>query len=138
MSVHTNYIEVATKGRRDVVDLSRQLVEIVAGTGVQDGVVIVFVPGSTAALTTVEYEPGLVKDLDAFLERLLPHRAEYAHHDTWHDDNGAAHLQAAVMGPSLAIPLVNGELALGTWQQPVLVDCDTRPRKRRLVVQVIC
>lgn len=137
MAVHTEYIEVETKGNRDVVDLSRELSSIVSASGVRDGVLVVFVPGSTAALTTVEYEPGLVKDIDVFLERLLPYRERYAHHETWHDDNGAAHLQAALLGPSLTIPIVDGELTLGTWQQPVLIDCDTRLRRRRLVVQVL-
>ena len=137
MAVHTDYIDVETKGRRSVVNLSRQLASIVSKSGVRDGVLTVFVPGSTAALTTVEYEPGLVKDIDAFLERLLPYREHYAHHETWHDDNGAAHLQAALLGPSLTIPIVGGELTLGTWQQPVLIDCDTRPRRRRLVVQIL-
>jgi len=137
MAVHTDYIEVETGGKRSVVDLSQQLASIASKSGVSDGLLTVFVPGSTAALTTVEYEPGLVKDIDAFLERLLPYSEHYAHHETWHDDNGAAHLQAALLGPSLTIPIVGGELTLGTWQQPVLIDCYTRPRRRRLVVQIL-
>jgi secondary thiamine-phosphate synthase enzyme len=137
MPVKSGRIEVSTRGHRDVIDLTDDLKGIIRDSGVTDGVVVLFVPGSTAALTTIEFEPGLQKDMDAFLERLLPWQSGYAHHDTWHDDNGAAHLQAALIGPSLSIPVIDGELALGTWQQPVLIDCDTRPRKRSIVVQII-
>jgi secondary thiamine-phosphate synthase enzyme len=137
MSVITEYIEVSTQGRRDMIDITPFIKSAAEKRGVREGTAMVFVPGSTAALTTIEYEPGLKADMDAFLERILPYREPYAHHETWHDDNGAAHLQAAMIGPSLCIPIAGGELALGTWQQAVLIDCDTRPRKRRLVLQLI-
>jgi secondary thiamine-phosphate synthase enzyme len=92
---------------------------------------------STAGITTIEYEDGLKKDMAIGLERLFPYEGLYHHHDTWHDDNGSSHLQAAVLGPSLSVPVVKGDLTLGTWQQVVLVDCDTRPRNREIVVQII-
>lgn len=137
MPVQTDYIAVSTKGNRDVVDLTPRLREIVRGLAGADGIAVVFAPGSTAAVTTIEYEPGLKKDIDLFLDRIAPYGARYHHHETWHDDNGSAHLQAALIGPSVAVPVVKGEPALGTWQQVVLVDCDTRPRERKVVVQVV-
>lgn len=137
MPVKTDYITVKTEGNRDVVDLTPRLREILGCSGVSDGIAVVFAPGSTAAVTTIEYEPGLKKDIDLFLERIAPYGARYHHHETWHDDNGSAHLQAALIGPSVALPVVKGEPALGTWQQVVLVDCDTRPRDRKIVVQVL-
>ena len=130
-------ISVSTGGRRDVVDLTPRLREIVRESGISEGLAVIFAPGSTAAVTTIEFEPGLKKDIDLFLERLAPYGAPYHHHETWHDDNGSAHLQAALIGPSLSIPVVGGEPVLGTWQQAVLIDCDTRPRDRKVTVQVI-
>lgn len=97
----------------------------------------VFVTGSTAGLTTIEYEPGLVHDLSAAFERLYPKAMEYRHHETWNDDNGHSHVRASMLGPSLAVPFVDGELTLGTWQQIILVDFDTRPRSREFVIQMI-
>jgi secondary thiamine-phosphate synthase enzyme len=138
MAVHTEYITVSTRGKRDLVDITGSLTRVLEKLDVRDGIITVFVPGSTAAVTTIEYEPGLVRDIDAFLDRLVPYGDRYYHHETWHDDNGSSHIQAAMLGPSLTIPIVNGALTLGTWQQVVLVDCDTRPRDRKLVVQVIC
>ncbi len=135
--VVTAHIDVSSKGRRDAVDITGGVRDAVARSGLSAGTATVFVTGSTAALTTIEYEPGLVKDIDLFLEKILPYGGKYRHHETWHDDNGAAHLQAALLGPSLTVPFVEGKLTLGTWQQVVLIDCDTRPRKRRLVVQMM-
>ncbi|HDP81258.1 MAG TPA: YjbQ family protein [Spirochaetes bacterium] len=137
MTVISDFIEVSTRGRRDVADITGELRSIIERHGVRDGIVVVFVPGSTAALSTIEYEPGLKQDMDRVLERLVPYGDRYAHHETWHDDNGAAHVQAALIGPSLTIPVIKGELTLGTWQQAVLIDCDTRPRKRKLAVQIL-
>jgi len=133
----TDSISVSTKGRRDVLDITPDLSAIVKKHGVESGIVVVFVPGSTAALTTIEYEPGLKKDIDVYLDRLFPYGEPYHHHETWHDDNGSSHLQAAMLGPSITIPVVDGNLTLGTWQQVVLIDCDTRPRNRQLVVQML-
>jgi secondary thiamine-phosphate synthase enzyme len=137
MPVKTNYISVSTRGNRDVTDLTPRLREIAHGIGAADGIAVVFAPGSTAGVTTIEYEPGLQKDIDLFLERIVPYGGRYHHHETWHDDNGSSHLQAALIGPSVTIPLVKGEPALGTWQQVVLIDCDTRPRERKIVVQLV-
>ena len=120
-----------------MIDVTSRVRDIISGRGIDSGLAVVFVPGSTAAVTAIEYEPGLKKDIDRFLERILPYGDDYRHHQTWHDDNGAAHLQAAMIGPSLSVPVVNGELTLGTWQQIVVIDCDTRPRKRRIVVQLL-
>ncbi len=135
--VYTAYIEVQSKGRRDVIDITARVAEKVEGTGIRHGIATVFVEGSTAALTTIEYEPGLVRDIDIFLEQILPYAAPYRHHETWHDDNGAAHLQSALLGTSFTVPVVEGKLTLGTWQQIVLIDCDTRPRKRKITVQIL-
>ncbi len=137
MAVITDYISVTTKGGRDVIDLTADVQKILGKHGIESGIVVVFAPGSTAGITTIEFEPGLQADMDEFLERILPYGAPYRHHNTWHDDNGAAHLQAAMIGPSLTVPVISGSLALGTWQQIVLIDCDTRSRNRRLVVQML-
>ncbi len=137
MAVKTDYITVSTRGNRDVVDLTSELMRIIGRNGVNEGIAVIFSPGSTAGITTIEYEPGLKKDIDIFLEKLVPYGADYHHHETWHDDNGSSHLQAALIGPSLTVPVVRGEPYLGTWQQVVLIDCDTRPRKREIVVQLI-
>ncbi|MFW5863088.1 MAG: secondary thiamine-phosphate synthase enzyme YjbQ [Spirochaetota bacterium] len=133
----TDTISISTRGRRDVLDITPDLSAIVKKHGVKSGIVVVFVPGSTAALTTIEYEPGLKKDIDVYLDRLFPYGEPYHHHETWHDDNGSSHLQAAMLGPSITIPVVDEKLTLGTWQQVVLIDCDTRPRNRQLVVQML-
>ncbi len=137
MAVITDYISVTTRGGRDVVDLTADVQRILGKHGIESGIAVVFAPGSTAGITTIEFEPGLQSDMDEFLERILPYDAAYRHHNTWHDDNGAAHLQAAMIGPSLTVPVISGSLALGTWQQIVLIDCDTRSRNRRLVVQIL-
>jgi secondary thiamine-phosphate synthase enzyme len=137
MAVITEYIDVATRGNRDMVDLTHGIQQAVVKHKISDGIVVVFVPGSTAAVTTIEYEPGLKKDIEQFLEKILPYTGSYHHHETWHDDNGAAHIQAALLGPSLTVPVVNGALTLGTWQQVVLIDCDTRARKRQVVLQIL-
>lgn len=137
MAVITDYISVSTKGRRDVIDITPGIKDILARHNVRDGIVVSFVPGSTAALTTIEFEPGLKKDLNEFLEKIIPYAEYYHHHNTWNDDNGSAHIQAALIGPSVAIPVVQGAMTLGTWQQVVLIDCDTRPRDRRIVVQIV-
>lgn len=120
-----------------MVDITGLVAKIIQESEVRSGIVTVFVPGSTAGITTIEFEPGLRKDIDLFLERLVPYGAKYHHHDTWHDDNGSSHIQAAILGPSLTVPIVDGAMTLGTWQQMVLVDCDTGPRNRKLVVQII-
>ena len=137
MAVITDSIQVSTKGRRDVIDITHNISDVISRNKVKNGIIVIFVPGSTAALTTIEYEPGLKQDIDEYLERIFPYSADYHHHNTWHDDNGAAHLQASLIGPSITVPIAEGRLTIGTWQQVVLIDCDTRPRKRDLVAQII-
>ena len=137
--VKTQTIKVKTKGNCDVVDITNQVAEAVSDSDVNDGIVTLFNIGSTAGITTTEYEPGLVNyDIAAAFEKIAPENARYEHEETWHDDNGHAHVRASLLGPSLSVPIVEGRLTLGTWQQIILVDFDTRPRTRTVVVQIIC
>jgi secondary thiamine-phosphate synthase enzyme len=136
--VATRSFEVSSKGEGEVLDITRHVREAVAASGLSDGVATVFVAGSTVAITTMEFEPGLVKDFPAMLERAAPRKGvEYEHQRTWHDGNGHSHVKASLIGPSLSVPLVDGDLALGEWQQVVLVEFDVRPRTRKVVVQLI-
>jgi len=135
--IHTGELRFSTRGDGDVIDLTEGVLEVVRSAGVEDGAVSVFVPGSTAAVTTMEYEPGGVHDLGATLDRLVPREGDYEHNRLNSDTNSHAHIRAAVVGPSETVPLRAGRLATGTWQQVVLVDFDDRPRERRVVVQVI-
>jgi secondary thiamine-phosphate synthase enzyme len=137
MPVHGGLLRMDTPGQGHVVDLTPGVASVVRTAGVDRGLVTVFATGSTVAVTTMEYEPGGVEDLQALLERLIPARAEYEHNRRNHDTNAHAHLRAALIGPSETIPLVEGHLALGTWQQVVLIDFDDRPRKRTVTVQVL-
>lgn len=138
MIIHHDEIRISTRGDGHIVDLSDSLERIVAESGVSMGQATAMVVGSTAALSTVEYEPGLVEhDIVAVLERVAPEDAIYRHEETWHDDNGHSHVRATLTGPSLALPIVDGAVPFGTWQQPVLLDFDTRPRERTIVVTVI-
>lgn len=136
MSTETHTIELNSKGRTDIIDITKKVSDLAGRSTIDSGIVTVFCPGSTGSITTIEYEPGLVKDIKDFLEKFFPYEYDYAHHGTWHDDNGSAHVRAALMGPSLSIPVINNELTLGTWQQIVFIDFDTRPRKRKLVIQL--
>ncbi len=120
-----------------MVDITDHLTEILSRTGLKNGQLTTFVPGSTAALTTIEYEPGLKKDFPSALERLVPHNIPYEHDKTWHDGNGHSHVRASIVGPSLTIPFNNDRLILGTWQQVVLVEMDIHSRSRRLFIQII-
>ena len=135
--VKQSQIELRTSGHGDMHDLTDRVAEIVQASGVRTGVVHLFVIGSTAALGTIEFEPGLRQDLPEILDRLIPPSRSYAHEQTWHDGNGHSHLQATMLGPSLSVPIQNGRLVLGTWQQVFLIECDIRPRSRRVVVTVM-
>lgn len=128
--------QLETRGMGHVLDLTPEVASIVRGGGLDEGLATVFVIGSTAAVTTIELEPGLVHDLTAAFERLYPRDIDYRHHERWGDDNGHSHVRAAMLGPSLVVPFVTKTLCLGTWQQIVLVDFDTRPRTREYVVQL--
>ncbi len=131
--IRTLTFRVRTRGHTDVVDITREVASAVRGSGVAT----VFVSGSTAGITTIENEPGLLDDLKEALERMAPSGRRYHHSETAGDDNGASHVRAALLGPSLSVPFADGRLLLGTWQQIVLVDFDTRPRTRDITVQVV-
>jgi secondary thiamine-phosphate synthase enzyme len=135
-SVVTDRLELETRGDSEMVDVTRRVQGPVEKHGFGEGQALVFVPGSTAGLTTVEYEPGLIEDVPAAFERLAPRDLHYRHEDTWHDGNGHSHVRASLLGPSVTIPFSGGQLLLGTWQQIVLIDFDNRPRRRELVVQI--
>jgi secondary thiamine-phosphate synthase enzyme len=135
---HTERIQIATHGNAHVIDINEHVKEVVASSGIHSGIACVFVVGSTGAVTTTESEPGLLDhDLKAFFERIAPRDLYYKHEETWHDDNGHAHVRASALGPSITVPIVDGRLTLGTWQQIVVIDFDTRPRRREVVVQVL-
>ena len=136
MPVLSATVVVPTRGGSQMIDLTPRVQALVGEHGFREGQALVFVPGSTAAITTIEFEPGLQQDLPAALERLAPQDLRYAHEETWHDDNGHSHVRASLLGPSLVVPFADGGLLLGTWQQIVLVDFDTRPRRREVVVQL--
>lgn len=131
-------LECQTTGNDHIVDLTEQVLDAVARSGVVTGQAAMLVHGSTAALTTLEYEPGLVNhDIAAAMERIAPRDGRYAHEETWNDDNGHSHVRASTIGPSLALPVVEGQIPLGTWQQIVLADFDTRPRRRTVHVTLV-
>jgi len=129
--------EITTQGFGDVIDITAQVAASVTESGVRNGIVCIANPGSTGGITTIEFEPGAVADLKAALERLAPEKARYRHNETWDDGNGFAHLRSALVGASQAFPIRDGAIALGTWQQIVLLDFDNRPRRRKLVVTVV-
>ena len=135
--VQTRRIELKTKGRCDIIDITRQVAQEVAQAGMKDGTVTIFVPGSTGGVTTVEYESGLVSDLRRLFDRVVPTDIPYQHDRRWGDGNGHAHVRSALLGPSLTVPFVRGRMTLGTWQQIVFLDFDNRSRSRELIVQVI-
>jgi secondary thiamine-phosphate synthase enzyme len=137
MSVITTIITVSSNGENDMIDITRQIDEAIKATMLQDGIVAIFVSGSTAAVTTIEYEPGLKKDFPKMLARIAPSQIEYEHDNTWHDGNGHSHVRASLIGPSLTVPFKNKDLMLGTWQQIVLLEMDTRSRERKIVVQMV-
>jgi secondary thiamine-phosphate synthase enzyme len=136
--VKTEKIKVKTEGDCDIVDITEQISNTISDSGISNGTVTVFNVGSTAGITTTEYEPGLVNyDIAAAFEKIAPRTGQYEHEKTWHDDNGHSHIRAALLGPSLSVPIVDGRLVLGTWQQIVLVDFDTKPRTRTVVCQIV-
>jgi secondary thiamine-phosphate synthase enzyme len=135
---HCGRFQVSTRGDTHVVDVTDEVADILTQSGCRQGLLVVFVVGSTAGITTTEAEPGLLThDLKAFFERIAPAGQYYKHEETWHDDNGHAHVRASALGPSLTVPVVDGRMTLGTWQQIVLLDFDTRGRRREVIVQVL-
>ena len=136
--VKTQNITVRTRGNCEVINITEQVGAAVAQVAIRQGTATVFNVGSTAGITTTEYEPGLAShDLKAAFEKLAPEDGRYEHELTWHDDNGHAHVRASLLGPSLCVPIVDGRLTLGTWQQIILIDFDTRPRTRTIVCQIV-
>ncbi|MBU0641097.1 MAG: secondary thiamine-phosphate synthase enzyme YjbQ [Planctomycetes bacterium] len=135
---HAGRIQISTHGNGHVLDITGQVAEVVRKGDIRNGIVTVFVVGSTGAITTTEAEPGLLNhDLKAFYERIAPTDIYYKHEETWHDDNGHSHVRASALGPSITVPLIDGQMTLGTWQQIVLLDFDTRGRRRDVVVQIL-
>jgi len=137
VAVFTDTISCRTAGDGDTVDLTEQLANGLIESGLKDGVATLFVAGSTGGITTIEFEPGAVADLHEVLEAIAPKGRDWRHHLKWGDRNGHSHVRSALLGPSLSVPFINGELCLGTWQQVVLVDFDDRPRSREVIVQFI-
>ena len=141
MPVNTRSISVRSHGENDIVDITDQVADAIKNSDINDGIVTIFVSGSTAAVTTIEYEPGLKKDFPAMLNRIAPSSSskfiEYEHDNTWHDGNGHSHVRASLIGPSLTIPYQNKRMMLGTWQQIVLSEMDIRPRERNIILQMI-
>jgi secondary thiamine-phosphate synthase enzyme len=135
--VISHELSLQTRGHTDIVDITDQVAQVVRDSGLQAGIITVFCPGSTGGLTTIEYESGALADLRQVLDEIVPPDRDYRHHLRWGDDNGSAHVRAALVGPSLTVPFAEGHLTLGTWQQIVFVDFDTGPRSRQLIVQVM-
>ena len=135
--VQTMELQLDTRGNCDVRDITPEVAQAVIGSGLSNGIVTVFCPGSTGGLTTIEYEDGAVADLARVLDEIVPQDREYRHHLRWGDDNGHSHVRAALMGPSITVPFVQGRLTLGTWQQVVFVDFDNRPRSRKIEILLI-
>jgi secondary thiamine-phosphate synthase enzyme len=137
MAVKTEIIRIKSKGEDDIIDITEQTSEAIRQSKVKNGIVTLFVSGSTAAVTTIEYEPGLRYDFPKMLSRVAPKDIEYKHDNTWHDGNGHSHVRASLIGPSLTVPFTNGNLMLGTWQQVVFLEMDTRYRDRNVILQII-
>ena len=137
MKVLTGYVEISTRGHTDIVDITQQVEQVLGESELKNGSLTVFVSGSTAGITSIEYEPGLLKDLPEAFEKLAPTGVTYHHDAAWGDGNGYAHVRAAMLGSSFTVPFDNGKLLLGTWQQIVVIDFDNRPRKRSVVVQMM-
>ena len=135
--VHQSEFHVETSGHRQMHDVTDRVAAIVAESGIQTGTVEVFHVGSTGAVGTIEFEPGLERDLPEILDKLIPPSRNYGHEQAWHDGNGHSHLQATWLGPSLSVPVAGGELVLGTWQQIFHLECDVKPRRRKIIVTVM-
>ena len=137
MVVITKTLVFQTKGEEDIIDITDDVIQAVNGTKLEKGIVTIFVPGSTGALTTIEYEPGLIIDLPNSLDRIAPRGLLYEHDKRWHDGNGHSHVKASLIGPSLTVPFVDRTLSLGTWQQIVFLELDVRSRRRKILLQII-
>ncbi len=137
MTSYYDEINIKTRKETEIVDITDDVQNVVAKSKIKNGIACVFVSGSTGAVTTIEYEPGLMKDLPDALERIAPKDMYYKHHETWHDDNGHSHVRASLIGPSITVPVKDGEIVHGTWQQIVFIEFDTSPRNRKIVIQIV-
>ena len=137
MGVYCDEINIETNGEADIVDITSKVQNVITKSKIRNGIVCIFVPGSTGTITTIEYEPGLMKDLPRALEKIAPKNIHYDHHETWHDDNGRSHVKASIMGPGSTFPIKNAKLIHGTWQQLVFLELDTRPRFRNIIVNIV-
>lgn len=137
MKVVSDTIKLQTQGEGDMIDMTSQLSDIVKESKIKNGTVTIFVSGSTAAVTTIEYESGLIHDFPEMLSRIVPKDLEYEHDNTWHDGNGHSHVRSSLIGPNITIPIIHGKLTLGTWQQVVLLEMDTRSRNRTVILQIM-
>ncbi len=135
MEVETHSINFKTNGNCDIIDLTGKVEAVITESNFDEGSVLIFAGGSTAGITTIEYEPGLLQDYPKFFDRIAPVNINYEHDNTWHDGNGHSHVRASLQGASLTVPFVNGSLTLGTWQQIIFVDFDNRPRSRNIILQ---
>jgi secondary thiamine-phosphate synthase enzyme len=136
MEIETHSFEVKTKGNNDIIDITDNVNSRIVNAGFIEGNALIFIGGSTAGITTIEYEPGLLKDYPDFFEKIIPSKITYKHDNTWHDGNGYAHVRAALQGASFTVPFKDKKLLLGTWQQIILVDFDNRSRNRKVIVQI--
>jgi len=137
MAVNSSTFQIKTDGFSDVRDITSKVESAIVKSNIANGIATVFIPGSTAGITTIEYEPGVIEDLKKAIERLAPQDIHYDHDARWGDGNGFAHVRASLIGPSLSVPIVDGDLQLGTWQQIVLIDFDNKPRTREMYVQIV-
>ena len=137
MGVYNDEINVSTKGEVDIIDITDDIQNIINKSKLKEGIICVFVSGSTATITTIEYEPGIIHDFPKVLDKIAPKNKEYKHHETWHDDNGRSHVKSSLMGSHLVIPFQNKTIIHGTWQQLMFMELDTSPRQRKLIVQLV-
>ena len=137
MTVYYDEVNIATNGDVDIINITEDIQKIVNKSKIKDGIACIFVPGSTGTVTTIEYEPGLMKDFPRTLQKIAPKGEHYDHHETWHDNNGHSHVRASLMGPGISIPIIKGRIIHGTWQQIVFVELDTSPRNRNIIVQIV-
>ena len=138
MTVENYRLKLQSHHEGEIQNITEKVQETISSKSkIRNGTVLLFVPGATAAMTTIEYEPGLVEDFPAMLDRLAPRNISYAHEERWHDGNGRSHVKASLLGPDLTVPIQNGKLMLGTWQQIVFVELDVRPRNREIIVQLV-
>jgi secondary thiamine-phosphate synthase enzyme len=137
LNVISKEITLDTRGEGDMINITNKLEEILSQTDLNSGIIVIFIPGSTAAITTIEYEPGLRKDFPEALERIVPKKIPYEHDKTWHDGNGHSHVRASLLGPSLSVPFIDNKLVLGTWQQIVFLELDIHSRSRQLIIQIL-